>query len=221
MKTAAGLGALALVLLWAVNAVAKPPRGAVRGRFTISPLVQIVDSKKQLAEYMHWSNVWCVWRGDHVIVHVSAKNTAAEHVTASIKPRYYIARGGIHGDGPISYQDKGFDPGEFRSLMAGCGTSQRASRLARRYLAAPRTSGTSRAASEVQALVVCGRLRPVRLLLNLIWLVLAGIWLAIEYLIAGVILCITIIGIPFGVQSFKLTRVYRSGRLVGCSFPRG
>jgi uncharacterized membrane protein YccF (DUF307 family) len=45
---------------------------------------------------------------------------------------------------------------------------------------------------------------PVRVLLNLIWLVLAGIWLGIEYVLAGVILCITIIGIPFGVQSFKL-----------------
>ena len=43
-----------------------------------------------------------------------------------------------------------------------------------------------------------------RTLLNLIWLVLAGIWLAIEYVLAGVILCITIIGIPFGVQAFKL-----------------
>jgi uncharacterized membrane protein YccF (DUF307 family) len=44
----------------------------------------------------------------------------------------------------------------------------------------------------------------VRTLLNLIWLILAGVWLAIEYVIAGAILCITIIGIPFGVQSFKL-----------------
>lgn len=35
-----------------------------------------------------------------------------------------------------------------------------------------------------------------RLVLNLIWLLLAGIWLAISYLITGVILCITIIGIP-------------------------
>ena len=43
-----------------------------------------------------------------------------------------------------------------------------------------------------------------RLVLNIIWLVLAGIWMAIGYVIAGVILCITIIGIPFGVQSFKL-----------------
>ncbi len=43
-----------------------------------------------------------------------------------------------------------------------------------------------------------------RTILNIIWIVLAGIWLAIEYVAAGAILCITIIGIPFGVQSFKL-----------------
>jgi uncharacterized membrane protein YccF (DUF307 family) len=44
----------------------------------------------------------------------------------------------------------------------------------------------------------------VRVILNIIWLVLAGIWMAIGYLVAGLLLCITIIGIPFGVQSFKL-----------------
>lgn len=43
-----------------------------------------------------------------------------------------------------------------------------------------------------------------RVVLNLIWLILAGVWLAIGYLIAGAILCITIIGIPFGMQAFKL-----------------
>ena len=43
-----------------------------------------------------------------------------------------------------------------------------------------------------------------RLVLNIIWLVLAGVWLAIGYALAGVVLCVTIIGIPFGVQSFKL-----------------
>lgn len=43
-----------------------------------------------------------------------------------------------------------------------------------------------------------------RVLLNLIWLVLAGVWLALGYLLAGLLLCITIIGIPFGVQAFKL-----------------
>jgi uncharacterized membrane protein YccF (DUF307 family) len=46
----------------------------------------------------------------------------------------------------------------------------------------------------------------VRVILNIIWLVLAGIWLAISYLIAAVLLAITIIGIPFAVQSFKLAR---------------
>jgi uncharacterized membrane protein YccF (DUF307 family) len=44
----------------------------------------------------------------------------------------------------------------------------------------------------------------VRLVLNILWLVLAGIWMTIAYVIAGAILCITIIGIPFGIQSFKL-----------------
>ena len=43
-----------------------------------------------------------------------------------------------------------------------------------------------------------------RIVLNILWLVLSGIWMAIAYVIAGVILCITIIGIPFGKQSFKL-----------------
>lgn len=39
---------------------------------------------------------------------------------------------------------------------------------------------------------------------NVIWFVFAGIWLAIGHLITGMFLCITIIGIPFGVASFKL-----------------
>ena len=39
---------------------------------------------------------------------------------------------------------------------------------------------------------------------NLIWLVLVGWLLALEYLLAGVVLCITVIGIPFGLQCFKL-----------------
>jgi uncharacterized membrane protein YccF (DUF307 family) len=43
-----------------------------------------------------------------------------------------------------------------------------------------------------------------RFILNVIWLVLAGIWLALGYLFAAVLLAITIIGIPFAVQSLKL-----------------
>jgi len=42
------------------------------------------------------------------------------------------------------------------------------------------------------------------LLLNLVWLVLGGFIVAIAYLLGGIVLCITIIGIPFGIQCFKL-----------------
>ena len=44
----------------------------------------------------------------------------------------------------------------------------------------------------------------VRTLGNILWLVLAGFWLAIGYVIAGILNCIIIIGIPFGIQAFKL-----------------
>jgi uncharacterized membrane protein YccF (DUF307 family) len=44
----------------------------------------------------------------------------------------------------------------------------------------------------------------VRVLLNLIWLVFGGLWMAILYVLAGLLMCITIIGIPFGIQAFKL-----------------
>jgi uncharacterized membrane protein YccF (DUF307 family) len=43
-----------------------------------------------------------------------------------------------------------------------------------------------------------------RVLLNIIWLVLSGIWLAIGYAVAGLVMFILIITIPFGVQAFKL-----------------
>ena len=39
---------------------------------------------------------------------------------------------------------------------------------------------------------------------NVIWFVLAGLWLAIGHVLTGLLLCLTIIGIPFGVASFKL-----------------
>ena len=43
-----------------------------------------------------------------------------------------------------------------------------------------------------------------RLLLNILWLVLCGLWMAIGYAIAGVICCILIITIPFGIASFRI-----------------
>lgn len=43
-----------------------------------------------------------------------------------------------------------------------------------------------------------------RLILNVIWLVLSGFWLALAYAFFGVLLCITIVGFPFGYQLFKM-----------------
>ena len=42
------------------------------------------------------------------------------------------------------------------------------------------------------------------LLLNIIWLILGGFIVVITYLLGGILLCLTIIGIPFGIQCFKL-----------------
>jgi uncharacterized membrane protein YccF (DUF307 family) len=44
----------------------------------------------------------------------------------------------------------------------------------------------------------------VRTLLNIVWLVLCGWWMALLYVIAGVLMCLLIITIPFGLQAFKL-----------------
>jgi len=41
-------------------------------------------------------------------------------------------------------------------------------------------------------------------LLNVVWLVLAGFWMALGYFLAAVLLAITIIGLPFAKQSLKL-----------------
>ena len=39
---------------------------------------------------------------------------------------------------------------------------------------------------------------------NILWLILAGWWLAIGHLVTGILLCVTIIGIPLGLGNFKL-----------------
>ncbi len=55
-----------------------------------------------------------------------------------------------------------------------------------------------------------------RVLLNLIWLVLSGIWLALGYALAGLVMLILIITIPFGIQAFKLAgySIWPFGRTV-------
>ncbi len=45
------------------------------------------------------------------------------------------------------------------------------------------------------------------LLLNILWILLLGWELAITHLVFGAILCITIIGIPFGIQHFKFAKL--------------
>lgn len=45
------------------------------------------------------------------------------------------------------------------------------------------------------------------LLGNVIWVVLAGWWIALEHIVSGVMLCVTIIGIPFGIANFKMVPV--------------
>lgn len=60
---------------------------------------------------------------------------------------------------------------------------------------------------------------------NLVWLLFGGIFIAIEYLVASILLMITIVGIPFGIQTLKLARlaiwpfgqeVVQSKQLGGC-----
>jgi uncharacterized membrane protein YccF (DUF307 family) len=42
---------------------------------------------------------------------------------------------------------------------------------------------------------------------NIIWFILAGWWLAIGHIVTGVLMCLTIIGIPLGLANFKLIPV--------------
>ncbi|WP_330317511.1 YccF domain-containing protein [Streptomyces platensis] len=42
---------------------------------------------------------------------------------------------------------------------------------------------------------------------NVIWIIFAGWWLALGHIVTGLALCVTIIGIPFGIANFKLIPV--------------
>jgi uncharacterized membrane protein YccF (DUF307 family) len=60
---------------------------------------------------------------------------------------------------------------------------------------------------------------------NLIWLIFGGLAAAIGYIVGGFVLCLTIVGIPFGIQCFKIAslvlwpfgkRVVPSNSNMGC-----
>ena len=42
------------------------------------------------------------------------------------------------------------------------------------------------------------------IIMNILWSWLGGIWISLSHIVFGLVLCITIIGIPFGKQHFKL-----------------
>jgi uncharacterized membrane protein YccF (DUF307 family) len=57
---------------------------------------------------------------------------------------------------------------------------------------------------------------------NLLWIILFGWWLAIGHLVTGVMLCLTIIGIPLGLANFKIipiTLVPLGVRIVAENYP--
>ena len=42
------------------------------------------------------------------------------------------------------------------------------------------------------------------IIMNIIWIIFGGIEIALAHVVLGILFCITIIGIPFGVQNFKM-----------------
>lgn len=42
---------------------------------------------------------------------------------------------------------------------------------------------------------------------NVVWVILAGWWLALAHIVSGILLCVTIIGIPLGIADFKMVPV--------------
>jgi uncharacterized membrane protein YccF (DUF307 family) len=46
----------------------------------------------------------------------------------------------------------------------------------------------------------------IRLILNVIWLVFEGLWMAIAYAVAGLLCFVLIITIPFGIAAFRIAR---------------
>ena len=61
-----------------------------------------------------------------------------------------------------------------------------------------------------------------KLLGNIIWIIFGGLFTALAWLIVGLLLCITIIGIPLGKQCFKFAKLSLApfGKKVTCNFDK-
>jgi hypothetical protein len=112
---------VSLLLLSLVAAVttaqARPDSIPVRGAFSIGDLASFDD----LSQYIRGTNVWCAWKSSHVMVHVTLRNTSVERIKATVKPRYYIARGGEHGSGFLGAKDFTLASGQSRSVLIDAG----------------------------------------------------------------------------------------------------
>jgi hypothetical protein len=91
--------------------------GRVGGSFGTGALASFDDK----AQYIRGTNVWCAWRGSHVIVHVTLHNSSVETITATVKPRYYIARGSEHGSSFLAGQDFKLAGGKTVSTLMDAG----------------------------------------------------------------------------------------------------
>jgi uncharacterized membrane protein YccF (DUF307 family) len=40
--------------------------------------------------------------------------------------------------------------------------------------------------------------------MNIVWILIGGIWISLTHIVLGLLLCVTVIGIPFGLQHFKM-----------------
>ena len=49
-------------------------------------------------------------------------------------------------------------------------------------------------------------LRIYQFIKNLLWIILGGLWLFLLWSLFGILLCISIIGVPFGIQCFKIAK---------------
>jgi hypothetical protein len=112
----------AAVLVLAIVAVSSASASAqstnrVPGSFGVGSLASFDDK----AKYISGKNVWCAWRGSHVMVHVTLHNSSVEKIKATVKPRYYIARGSEHGSSFLAGKDFKLATGRTVSALMDAG----------------------------------------------------------------------------------------------------